>query len=178
MVEVDSGKCTGCGICIDACPQGAISIRDNVAVVDHRLCISCGNCAEACVADAIRITEPVYVRLEKGGDEMRGRGWFGWGYRGRGRGNPYPFCRVYPRLPRGWWVYGAREYRQTLRQLLSMEGESKELRERVDLLRAFLATADFKKLRRESEKYLAEKRRVTFVLYCGEETPQYEIRVT
>jgi len=37
---------------------------------------------------------------------MRGRGWFGWGGFGRGfgRGNPYPFCRFYPWLPRRWWA--------------------------------------------------------------------------
>lgn len=23
---------------------------------------------------------------------------------GRGRGNPYPFCRLYPWLPRRWWA--------------------------------------------------------------------------
>lgn len=28
-----------------------------------------------------------------------GRGWWG-------RGNPYPFCRFYPWLPRRWWAYG------------------------------------------------------------------------
>lgn len=36
------------------------------------------------------------------------RGFFGrglWGF-GRGMGNPYPFCRFYPWLPRGWWRYG------------------------------------------------------------------------
>ena len=34
-----------------------------------------------------------------------GRGWHGWGGRGGGWGwgNPYPFCRTYPWLPRGWW---------------------------------------------------------------------------
>jgi hypothetical protein len=26
---------------------------------------------------------------------------------GGGRGNPYPFCRFYPWLPRRWWAYGA-----------------------------------------------------------------------
>jgi len=30
------------------------------------------------------------------------RGWAGWG---RGFGNPYPFCRWFPWLPRRWWAY-------------------------------------------------------------------------
>jgi hypothetical protein len=32
----------------------------------------------------------------------------GMGYYGRpgGRGNPYPFCRFFPWLPRGWWRTG------------------------------------------------------------------------
>jgi len=30
----------------------------------------------------------------------RGRGWF-WGF----RGNPFPFCRFFPWLPRWWWLY-------------------------------------------------------------------------
>jgi len=35
----------------------------------------------------------------------RGRGFWGWGYGwpGWGRGNPYPFCRWFPWLPRWWW---------------------------------------------------------------------------
>ena len=35
----------------------------------------------------------------------RGISWFGWG---RGFGNPYPFCRWFPWLPRWWWtgIYG------------------------------------------------------------------------
>ena len=32
------------------------------------------------------------------------RGWFGWG---RGFGNPFPFCRWFPWLPRWWWAYPA-----------------------------------------------------------------------
>lgn len=32
-----------------------------------------------------------------------GRGFWGWG---RGFGNPYPFCRRFPWLPRGWWRFG------------------------------------------------------------------------
>ena len=29
---------------------------------------------------------------------------------GRGGGNPYPFCRFNPRLPRRWWAYGHSNY--------------------------------------------------------------------
>jgi len=35
-----------------------------------------------------------------------GWGWYGYGWMpwaGWGRGNPYPFCRRFPWLPRGWW---------------------------------------------------------------------------
>lgn len=35
---------------------------------------------------------------------MRGRGWSGRGRMGGGRGNPYPYCRFYPWLPRRWWA--------------------------------------------------------------------------
>ena len=35
----------------------------------------------------------------------RRRGFWGWG-----RGNPYPFCRLYPWLPRGWWRWGYSPY--------------------------------------------------------------------
>ena len=41
---------------------------------------------------------------------MWNRGWFGWGGLGMGRGNPYPFCRFAPWLPRRWWAYGAGAY--------------------------------------------------------------------
>lgn len=34
----------------------------------------------------------------------------GRGFGGRGFGNPYPFCRFYPWLPRGWWRFGYAPY--------------------------------------------------------------------
>lgn len=118
MFYVDSNKCNGCEACVDVCPQRAISVQNGMAVIDQRLCRQCGNCAEICPADAIRTTVPVYAQSMKGGYEMRGRGWSGWGYwgwgRGRGRGNPYPFCYFYPWLPRRWWAYGPGPYPQTI----------------------------------------------------------------
>jgi len=110
MFYIDSSKCTGCGACVEVCRQRAISIHNDLAVINQELCIQYGTCAEICPTGAIHEVAPVYAQLRRGGDEMRGRGWFGrgfgWGYPGWGRGNPYPFCRFYPWLSRRWGAYG------------------------------------------------------------------------
>jgi len=51
---VDAGRCTGCGHCIDACPDKAISIND-VAAVDPRLCVGCGACVPKCPNEALAL---------------------------------------------------------------------------------------------------------------------------
>jgi NAD-dependent dihydropyrimidine dehydrogenase PreA subunit len=124
MVYINSDKCTACGACAEVCPQGAISIVDNLAVINQSKCIGCGECAAVCPTDAIRVVEPAQAALGKGGDVMRRGYWFGGGYRGWGRGrgrgpgrgwgrgNPYPFCRFYPWLPRRWWAFRPGYYPQ------------------------------------------------------------------
>jgi hypothetical protein len=47
-----------------------------------------------------------------------------------------------------------RKYEDTLKQLLARGAMNKELEEKAEILRLFLQTADFKKLRAESEKFL------------------------
>lgn len=59
MVYVDENLCTGCGICIDACNQGAISLQGNAAVIDEARCTSCGTCIDVCMTGAIISVEPV-----------------------------------------------------------------------------------------------------------------------
>ena len=110
--KIDSSKCTGCGVCVNACPKQAITIYDDLAMINEDLCVQCSTCVELCPAGAIREVVPAYARLAKGGGVMRGRSWFGWGYRGWGRGNPYPPCRFYPWLPQRWWTYGPGSYPQ------------------------------------------------------------------
>jgi len=51
---VDADRCTGCEICIDACPDKAISVN-GVAAVDSGLCIGCGACIPECPNEALSL---------------------------------------------------------------------------------------------------------------------------
>lgn len=47
-------KCTGCGTCVKWCPQEAITMIDEVAVIDARKCIGCGECLAMCRFDSVK----------------------------------------------------------------------------------------------------------------------------
>jgi RnfABCDGE-type electron transport complex B subunit len=49
----NSTACIGCTMCVKKCPVDAISMKDNLAVIDYDKCISCGMCASACPTKAI-----------------------------------------------------------------------------------------------------------------------------
>jgi glycyl-radical enzyme activating protein len=46
-------KCTGCGLCFDVCPKGAISVADGKPRVDFGVCDLCGRCVDACAPGAL-----------------------------------------------------------------------------------------------------------------------------
>lgn len=49
------GFCKGCGTCIEACPNGALSLVEGKAQVNSEYCILCGYCNPACPEFALRL---------------------------------------------------------------------------------------------------------------------------
>jgi len=48
----DSEKCTGCGKCVQACPNGAIEICEGRSSTNRELCQGTGKCTEVCPNEA------------------------------------------------------------------------------------------------------------------------------
>jgi len=59
----DSRRCVLCGICRDACPPKAITIKNSSLAVDHGSCIRCWCCRELCPHDAMQVRRGVLLRI-------------------------------------------------------------------------------------------------------------------
>jgi len=56
-IRIIEDQCAGCGLCVKACPFGAIAVRDRKAVIDYENCTLCGACVPICDKfEAIRMT--------------------------------------------------------------------------------------------------------------------------
>ncbi len=55
-LQLDAEKCTGCGTCLEVCPQ-AVLARENgkVRIQDRDACMECGACSRNCPVEAITV---------------------------------------------------------------------------------------------------------------------------
>ena len=54
-VAVDWDLCIGCGTCDEKCPMDAITLEDNIAMINEDRCIGCGICAHHCPEGAMTL---------------------------------------------------------------------------------------------------------------------------
>ncbi len=85
---------------------------------------------------------------------------------------------LFPSLSHCIETVAKEEYWSSVNKFMEGEQEDKELQQRFELLKAFLESMDFKKLRRESESYLIQGKTVKFVIYWKENKPSYDMVVT
>lgn len=51
-----SAGCIGCKMCTKVCEYEAISVNNNLAVIDYNKCINCGKCAKVCPVKVIHVS--------------------------------------------------------------------------------------------------------------------------
>ena len=99
-VSIDKNLCRGCGICVDSCPVGALTM-DRIPIVNAEKCTECGECINTCPFRAIAVqsgapvsnspqhTESTGTFTGRGFGRGMGRGRGGGMGRGMGRGMGY-----------------------------------------------------------------------------------------
>ncbi len=62
---IDADACTGCQVCVGACPTQAITgERKQLHVIDQKLCIKCDTCRQVCKFDAIQVETRILAPAE------------------------------------------------------------------------------------------------------------------
>ena len=57
VMDACSKGCIGCGICAKNCAQKAITMVDNLPVIDYEKCVGCGHCANKCPRKVIHLVK-------------------------------------------------------------------------------------------------------------------------
>ena len=55
-LELDTERCTGCGMCTEVCPRAVFTLEAGKAkITDRDACMECGACARNCPVEAINV---------------------------------------------------------------------------------------------------------------------------
>jgi hypothetical protein len=87
------------------------------------------------------------------------------------------FIELFPSLSYCIETKAREEFWNSLKQYMKGGQEDKKLEDRIELLKAFLESMDFKKLRSQSERYLIEGKQVKFAIFWKEGKLSYEMVV-
>lgn len=56
LIEIDSSRCIGCGLCVKDCPADNLVVTDKKAVLKSQDCIKCGHCVAICPKAAVSMS--------------------------------------------------------------------------------------------------------------------------
>lgn len=96
MYYIDQEKCSGCGMCVDRCPAGAISVENRKAKIDENKCTNCGECLNACPFGAIYTDLDLKPAPPDNQDQRLPNSRF-WSGQGQQRGSGYGMGRGFGR---------------------------------------------------------------------------------
>ena len=66
VIQIDEEKCVGCGLCVNACHEGAIGMVDGKAkLLRDDYCDGLGNCLPVCPTNAISFEEREAAAFDK-----------------------------------------------------------------------------------------------------------------
>jgi uncharacterized Fe-S center protein len=60
--KIVSKKCVGCGLCVEWCPTGSLTLKDHkgrelpLSTLEQKTCTGCGECVVTCPHDAVKIS--------------------------------------------------------------------------------------------------------------------------
>ena len=72
LPKIDQAKCIGCEICVKICPNQALALIDELAVVAHpESCDYTGACQEICPTQAISLAYEIIFLSSQGGEHSQ-----------------------------------------------------------------------------------------------------------